>query len=240
MNIDRREVLRHKSNVWECSSDVINEFVRRAKGIAPELTSAGQIAEILAPMVLGERNSGKASGPATLLDAGCGTGHLFYSFDSRQVPVKFTGIDVSRRFIAIARRHVAPKHIAAPVFQVRDILQINGTFDYVVCLNTLCFLPNYHIYLERLCQATDRVLVVRCSLDESARITYPVDGWLDAEYNYKKLYFNTYALQEVRDFIAEYGFEVTQVRDAFTQDGEEVVAGKPMYRKILVCRRQSA
>lgn len=214
-------------NVWEATSSAVDDFTRRARGEV-EFTYARQTAAVLAPFI--------APG-TTLLDAGCGTGHLFHALNRRGLPVEYFGIDVSPRFIEIGQREMAGAGLAPDRLRVQDIAQIERSYDIVVCLNTLCFLPDYRVYLDRLCQATDRVLLIRASLADATNVQYVVDGVVDPPHQDMKLYFNTYAIAEVTAFIGRQGFTVRHLKDEYTQDGPETVVGKTLYRKMLLCER---
>lgn len=217
-------------NVWEAISGAVEDYTRRARGEV-ELTYSRQAAEVLAPYLSSSR---------TLLDAACATGHLYHAFRRRGVDAEYFGIDISPRLIDIGRAELVRFDLPPDHLSVRDIAQIDRTYDIVVCLNTLCFLPNYHVYLDRLCQAAERVLLIRASLSDATTIQYVTDGAVDPPYEDMKLYFNTYSLSEVSSFIAERGFAVTRVKDEHTQDGPETVVGRTLYRKLLLCVRQPA
>jgi len=216
-------------NAWEATSSAVSDFTRRARGES-EHTYIRQTAELLAPYLSGE---------TTLLDAACGTAHLYHAFRKRGLLVEYFGIDVSPQLIDIGRRELAPFGLAPERLRVQDIAQIDRAYDVVVCLNTLCFLPHYHVYLERLCHAAERVLLVRASLGETTTIQYLIDGVADPPYEDMKLNFNTYSLTEVKSFISDHGFDVRQVTDEYTHDGPETVVGKTLYRKVLLCERRT-
>lgn len=216
-------------NAWEATSSAVEDFRRRARGEV-ELIYVRQAASLLAPYLTAQ---------TTVLDAACGTGHLYHGFRKQALPLQYFGIDISATLIDIGRQELAPFGVAPERLQLGDIARIERSYDVVVCLNTLCFLANYHVYLERLCQAADRVLLLRASLGDRTDIRYLTDGVVDPPHADMKLYFNTYALTEVTSFIAGYGFEVRRVTDEYTQDGPETVVGKTLYRKMLLCERRS-
>lgn len=216
-------------NVWEHSAQVRDLYARRARGEAEEMTCARQCAEILADL---------ARPGMRLLDAGCGSGYYYWSFARTGVRADYHGIDSAPTLIAIGRQHLLPRAgLPEDRLQPTAIEDLEERFDIVVCFNTLAFLPNYHCYLERLCNAADRYLVIRDSLADTPTYRYEVDGHLDPEYNHLRLYFNTYPLQEYVAFIEECGFKVTRIRDRRAQDGVELCVGRPLAWKILLSER---
>ncbi len=217
------------SNVWECSERIYREFCDRCVGPA-ELTCNRQIAQLVKQY---------AQPGDTLLDAACGTGHFYKSLQIHDVPVDYYGIDKSRLYIEGGRKRLVEKGLPPSHLMVGDFIDTPYSYHHVVCINTLCFLPHYHPYLDRLCRVAEKTLIIRTSLAEKTDIRYVVDGYLDEPYNTLKLNFNTYSLAEVTAFIAQYGFDVQHVKDEYTQDKEEIVAGKKMYRKILCCVKKS-
>ena len=138
-------------NVWEHSAQVQDLYLRRARDEAEEMTCAAQCAEIAADL---------ARPGMRLLDAGCGSGYYHWSFARRGVPATYHGIDSAPTLIDIGRKHLLPRAgLPEERLQATAIEDLDGRFDIVVCFNTLAFLPNYHGYLERLCDAAGRYLL---------------------------------------------------------------------------------
>lgn len=215
-------------NIWEAGSHVLEDFKSRARG-ERELTCCEQVADILKPYI----KSGMH-----LLDAACGTAHLYHSFRKRDLPITYWGMDSSSKLIKIAREILSEFGLHPNYLFVQNMLELDTSFDIVVSLNTLCFMPDYKSYLERLLNATESIFLLRMSMSDKERRLYVIDGYCDPQYNHMKLYFNTYNINEVQTFIEGYGFTVEHIKDKYTQDGEEIVAGdKKLYRKIFLCKR---
>lgn len=216
-------------NVVDHSERIFRDYSGRAR-FERELVSASQCAEVLGPRIM----SGM-----TLLDAGCGMGHLFHSFRTRNIPVEYHGIDLSRKMIEEGQRILPTYGLPAERLQQQNIQYLTDRYDAVVCLNTLEHLPHYHIYLEKLLLAAKKWLYLRASLDEMTILQYLFDRPLDPDVNLK-LYFNTYNLKEVIQFIESYGFRVHRFRDAWNDDQMEYDdVGYTYYRKVLLCERVS-
>lgn len=71
----------------------------------------------------------------TILDVGCGLGHLLDYFAERGItPKRYVGIDISPSMIAKAKE----LHVVDNVeFYVKNIDSVNEKFDYVICSGTL-------------------------------------------------------------------------------------------------------
>lgn len=220
----------YPSNIWEAGTNVIEDFRSRARG-ERELTCCRQVAGLVAQIT---------QPGMSLLDAACGTGHFYHSLRKAAPRVEYWGIDSSRILIDIGREELRKAGLHSSHLQVQDMAAVDATYDIVVSMNTLCFMPDYKIYLDRLLYAANHALILRMSMSDAESRSYLVDGYCDPQYQFMKLYFNTYATAEVIAFVEESGFSAGHVTDEFTKDGEEIVAGdKKLYRKILVCKRRT-
>lgn len=213
--------------VWEHSAAVRELYAARARGEAPEMTCAAQAAELLAPRV----RAGE-----TVLDAGCGSGHLWHSLRSRGIPAEYLGIDASATFISIGRAHLPAHGLPADRLRVLRIEDLAGEADHVVCMNVLSNLDNVHRPLERLLETARRTLVLRESLGEGARHSWVVDEHLDGGARLK-VHVNRYDLDEVTDLIASHGFTPRTVIDRRTGGEPEMVIGHPHWWTFVVAER---
>ncbi len=220
-------------NIWEHTQETLFElYAKRARNELPEMTCHKQAVELLAPHVRpGMR----------VLDAGCGSGYLFWSFFQRNLAVEYYGIDYTASFIDIGRKNLPAKLLPPDRLQVRAIEDLTDTYDAVFCINTLFCLPDYRQGLERLAKAADRFLVVRTTLDHKTVIRYETDDYLDEGYRGQgglRSYFNIWNMREVMAHIEDLGFEVTHVVDERTGDTPEVSAGKVFPYRFLFCQRR--
>lgn len=213
--------------VWEHSAALRDLYAARARGEAEEMTCAAQAAELLAPRV----RPGD-----TLLDAGCGSGHLWHSLRRRGVPVEYYGIDASRTLIDIGRAHLPAHGLPAERLAVLRIEDLDGEADHVVCMNVISNLDNYHRPLERLLETARRTVVLRESLGEGSQYTYVVDEHLDDDATLK-VHVNRYDITEVSDFASSYGYRVRTVVDRRTGGRPEEVIGHPHWWTFLVAER---
>ena len=216
-------------SAWECSKRVFHEYEERALG-KQQLICANQIAKLVKQYFPGK---------GAILDAGCGMGYFYHAVNNFHGKLNYYGLDISPMLIKRGRQILSkfglnPKHL-----MIGGMSDLSGKYDVVICMNTLCFLPDYKLYIDRLCQASKKLLIIRTSLGKNTRIRYLRDGYLDRPFHNLKVHFNTYSLKEVRRFIQSRGFKVIRVRDEFNKDRFEFVAGKKrLERKILVCLRQ--
>ena len=213
--------------VWEHSAALRDLYAARAAGEADEMTCAAQAAELLEPRVRpGE----------TVLDAGCGSGHLWHSLRARGIPAEYHGIDASRTLIGIGRAELPAHGLPAERLRVLRIEDPDGEADHVVCMNVISNLDNYHRPLERLLQIARRTLVLRESLGEGSRYRYVVDEHLDGGARLK-VHVNRYDLTEVTDLIASHGFTPRVVVDRRTGGEPEMVIGHPHWWTFVVAER---
>lgn len=213
--------------VWEHSAHVRDLYRRRCRMEEPEMTCAAQAAELLAPRV----RPGD-----TVLDAGCGSGHLWHSLRARGIPAEYHGIDASETLLDIGRRELPAHGLPAERLRTLRIEDLAGHADHVVCLNVLTNLDNYHRPLERLLLTARRTLVLRESLRDGALVRYVVDEHLDGDARLK-VHVNAYDRQEVIDFVASYGFRPRIVVDRRTGGEPEDVIGHPHWWTFLVAER---
>ncbi len=223
--------MRPDYNIWEHSAVVRDLYARRAGGEAPEMDAHAQAVEILAPNLLS--NEGKTS----VLDAGCGSGYLWHSFRTRNLELEYHGLDCSPSLIELGRRFLADFGLPAERLEVGLIENLRERFDVVVCLNTLSWLPDWRLPLDRLCAAARNFLLIRTNLGKNQKTRWEVDGYLEEGFNHLNAYWNVYPEQEVCDFLSAEGFEVEVIRDRRTGSLMEMVVGKPYWWKFILARR---
>ena len=216
-------------NPWANDSQTLELYRRRCRQEAEEMTCAAQVAEILA---------GKVTPGETLLDAGCGGGHYYWSFVKRGVDVEYHGLDYTPAMIELARTELCPQAGLAPDrFVLGSIENLDREFDNVVCFNVLTNNLHYGLPLERLLLCTKKRIVIRESLADKLVIRYTPDPYLDESRRYIRVYHNTYPIQEVISFMEEHGFHVTRIMDWRSQDGVEMVVDIPHQWRILLGER---
>ena len=220
-------------NIWEHTRESLFDlYAQRARNELPEMTCHKQAVELLARYVFPGM---------TVLDAGCGSGYTFWSFQARNLDVRYYGLDYTKSFIEIGRSNI-PHHLLPPEnLQVGAIEDLTETYDAVFCINTLFCLPDYRQGLERLAMAARDFLIIRTTLDQETIIRYETDDYLDKGYQGPgglRAYFNIWSMDEVRSFLEELGFIVQHVTDERTNDQPEISAGKTFPYKFLFCRRR--
>ena len=95
--------------------------------------------------------------PLTVLDAGCGPGHLLQTL-RRSIPnAAFTGVDDSQETVLDNRRRLPWCQ-----FERRDLgkEKLSQRFDVVVCSEVLEHIPEDEAALEHLCAMTGRYLMI--------------------------------------------------------------------------------
>jgi 2-polyprenyl-3-methyl-5-hydroxy-6-metoxy-1,4-benzoquinol methylase len=219
-------------NPWAQYVHEHESYIRRARQEVPELTCHKQAAELLAPLV---------TPGDTLLDVGCGTGYTFWSFHNRGIPVEYHGVDVTPRLIELGRELLCPAAGLPPErLQVSAVETLTGAYDFVICLNTIYCVSNWHQPVEHLCAVTRKALFLRTLMDEEAQYRYLVTDYprMPEKYRYLRAYYNIYPLAEVKAAMEEYGFQVQNIVDERTGDQDEYVGGKRYpWRCLLATRR---
>ncbi|MBI4611008.1 MAG: class I SAM-dependent methyltransferase [Candidatus Rokubacteria bacterium] len=212
--------------MWLHSDHYTELMRRRVARLEAEMVCAAQLREELAPVV---------SPGMSLLDAGCGPGHYYWSL--RSLGIEYHGIDPTPHYIALGRQFLAKGGLPPERLQVVGIEELTGTYDVVVCYNVLQYLPDYREALGVLCSTAERILVIRTLLDTRTCIRYEQDPTLGDALRDARFFFNIYAIGEVSEFIRSRGFTVRRVADRRSGDAPEMVLGMPHPYRILFCER---
>ncbi|MBU1741840.1 MAG: methyltransferase, partial [Proteobacteria bacterium] len=171
--------MRAQHNIWEHSAVVRDLYARRAGAEAPEMDAHAQAIEILAPNLLPNMS---------VLDAGCGSGYLFHSFRTRNLEVEYHGLDCSASLIDLGRRFLSGFGLPPERLEVGLIENLRERYDVVVCLNTLSWLPDWRLPLDRLCASTRKVLLIRTNLGPTQKTRWEIDGYLEVGFNHLSAY----------------------------------------------------
>lgn len=218
-------------NIWEHSQNVRDLYRRRAHGHG-EMDCAAQCAELLAPLLP------RFERPPRLLDAGCGSGYLWHSFNKRGLTLDYFGLDYSPSLIAMGQEVLPAYGLPAERLKCGAIEDLVAQpYDVVTLLNTLTFCPDFRRPLDRLMATGAKIFVIRDNFGPGTEIRWEIDGYLDEGYNHLKAYWNRWSEDDVIDFLAAQGFQVNQVGDNRTQGAVEMVVGKTYYWSWLVAVR---
>ncbi len=76
-----------------------------------------------------------------VLDVGCGTGHLAFALAAHSRAAEIRGVDFSPVYVEHARRHNTSARITFDVGDACDLKFESGTFDRVLALLVLHFVP---------------------------------------------------------------------------------------------------
>ena len=214
-------------SIWEHSQQVKELYRARARDEAEEMTCAAQAAELVAA---------RARPGQSLLDVGCGSGHLFHSLRRRGVEVEYWGIDAAPSLIDIGREELGRFGLPAHRLQLIRIEDLAGTVDHVVCMNVLSNIDDYARPLERMLQMARTSVILRESLGSGTSRSYVKDDFLDPGVDLH-VYVNRYDQDEVSAFIESYGFATTIALDRRTGGEPEMVIGHPHWWTFLVADR---
>ncbi|RRQ22392.1 class I SAM-dependent methyltransferase [Thiohalobacter thiocyanaticus] len=95
---------------------------------------------------------------ASLLDAGCGTGHFSRRF--AQAGLSVTGVDPDPAMLAYARTHSAGLDLDYVRADARALPFPDASFDYIAAVTSLCFVPEPARALQELWRVSRRGLVL--------------------------------------------------------------------------------
>jgi len=223
---------RRPRSIWEHTKRYTRSAVERSAGREAELDSAAQARELLATRL--RRGD-------TVLDVGCGAGHLWLSL--RDLGLEYHGIDPYRRAIEIGRLTLADAGLSPSRLRALAVedLPLEEQYDAVVSLSTLLYAPDFRLPLEAMARAARRVLVVRSSFGERSEVRYLPDVLLEPGFEHMRAYFSIFARSDVETFLQAEGYSVDWIDDRRQRerfDGEpEVVGGIPLPYEFLVAER---
>jgi hypothetical protein len=179
----------------------------------------------------------------TLLDVGSAAGHLRQSLEA--LGVEYHGIDPNELLIEIGRAYAAREGQPRARLRALDVehLPVHETYDAVVSLSTLQFMPAFQQPLEAMARAARRWLVVRASFGDRTETRFVPDVLLEPGFETMRAYFNVYARDEVTAFLASEGFSVAWEPDRRQRDRfsgrPEAVGGIEIPYEFLVAERVS-
>lgn len=215
-------------SIWEHSTNVRELYTRRCRQEAEEMTCHAQAVELLAPFI---------SPGDTLLDVGCGSGYFFHSLRSRNISVEYWGMDASETLLRIGRDILPAFGLPQEHLIHMRLDDLTGDVDHVVCLNVLSNLDNYHRFLERILLTARKSVILRESLAPAAHYAWIRDNYLDTGCNLY-VHVNTYAQDDVLDFIQKRGFSTRIITDRHAGGKPELVIDHPHHWTFVVARRQ--
>lgn len=220
-------------NIWEHSQNVRQLYATRAQGQG-EMDASAQAVEILTPFIT------SATHPPRLLDAGCGSGYLWHSFKKRNLNIQFHGLDYSPSLIELGQK-ILPQHgLSASRLQCGTIEDLQGqNFELITIINTMTFCPDFRQPLDRLAATNPQVILIRDNFGPQTIIRWEIDGYLDQNFNHLKAYWNQWNIQEVTQFLTNYGYHCTTIKDKRTQGQMETVVDKPYFWSWLLATKSN-
>jgi hypothetical protein len=219
-------------SIWHHSKYFVELCVERASGRADEMDAVRQAVDYLSP---------RLEPGMTVLDVGCAGAHLRRSLHG--LGVEYFGIDLSERAIEIGRLYGRDDGLPAGRLRALAVedLPPAESYDAVVCLSTLAYLPMFHLPLEAMARAARRWLVVRSSFGDATDIRYLPDVLLEEPFQSMRTYLNVFSRGDVQRFLEREGFAVAWEEDRRQRErfgGEpEVVGGIPIPYAFLLAER---
>jgi ubiquinone/menaquinone biosynthesis C-methylase UbiE len=194
----------HPHAIAEYSHTFFKQCHDRASGVLPEMDSVRQAIDWLRPML---------KPGMSVLDVGCAAGHAARSF--RELGVNYYGVDSGRGAVEIGRVHLAEIGIPPGNLRIIPIEDLPGdeTFDAVICLSTLLYMPMFHLPLEIMARAAKSWLVIRSSFSDKTQIRFLPDVLLEPGFQTVRSHFNVYSKHEIQNFLEAEGLDVTWAAD---------------------------
>ncbi len=214
-------------NSWGHSVLLQELYRRRCQRREPEMTCAAQAADLLAPLAV----NGK-----TILDVGCGSGYFFHSLKNRNIPLEYYGVDATASLIKIGQEELPSYGLPADHLQSAQIEDLTGTADFVLCMNVLTYLGNFHAPLARILDIAKTNVILRESLSDIADYAFVSDDQLD-EGMKLNVYINTYNRKDVINFIQARGFDVTEMQDIHSAGQPEYFLGRAHHWRFLIATK---
>jgi len=141
-----------------------------------------------------------------VLDACCGGGEATYFLSQLQPQATFLGIDCHEAALEQARRHVLSDRAKFESADLNQLERIYGdkTFDLVVCMKTLSWLPSYEEAIKNIVRVARKHVFV-------SSLFY--DGWIDFEIKVKEhikpwadfSWYNIYSFPKFVEFCEQNG-----------------------------------
>ena len=215
-------------NSWGHSASLRTLYRQRCQRAAPEMTCAAQAAELLMPL---------AKPGQTILDAGCGSGHFFHSLKDRSIALDYFGIDATTSLIEIGQEELPSYGLPPEHLKVARIEDLNGSADFVLCMNVLTYLDNFHTPLARLLNIAKTGVILRESISDTAEYSFIQDTQLDPGVTLS-VHINTYKRTTLLDFIRSRGFDVQEFQDMRSDGQPEFFFGRPHHWTFLLATRR--
>ena len=215
-------------NSWDHSVSLRELYRRRCQRREPEMTCAAQAADLLAPLAV----NGK-----TILDVGCGSGYFFHSLKNRNIPLEYYGVDATASLIKIGQEELPSYGLPAYHLQSAQIEDLTGKADFVLCMNVLTYLGNFHAPLARILDIAETNVILRESLSDIADYAFVSDDQLD-EGMKLNVHINTYNRKDVINFIQARGFDVTEMQDIHSGGQPEFFLGRAHHWRFLLATRK--
>lgn len=100
------------------------------------------------------------NGWKSVLDVGCGPGLTFEMIQRAYPSMKYTGVDVTEKFILHCQRRFPDHQECFRTLSVFELERLSRSFDVVMCRHLLEHLPDYKQALTQMYATADRRVIV--------------------------------------------------------------------------------
>jgi len=150
------------------TNDYVSLMRDRADGSLPSMGSAIRLAELLSEDI---SSSGGRTEHVSLLDVGCATGHYLRAFREKEIPLnKYCGIEIDPAMVSVANdiwRNEIDRGEVEIINVDIDQLQMDESFDYVLCMNAFMYFPSAMKTLSKLLSLAKKRVLIRSYFSEA-------------------------------------------------------------------------
>lgn len=143
-----------------------------------------------------------------IVDLGCGAGAATAFIARRHATVDFIGIDYSSELVAAANELSRRERVDNVRFQQADWFHLDRQegVDAVISLQTLSWLPQFEVPMQRIYECLNPKWIALSSLFYDGDITCRIE--IEEHRRQRKTFYNTYSLPAFGRHAAEYGYSV--------------------------------
>ena len=163
-------------------------------------------------------------------DIGCNVGHFYRNIDKIEHKIEYTGFDISKTYLDIARQHFANTNFVLEDVGAKNFDINKYNCDITIISATLEHIHNYEQLLENIFKSTKKLVIIRTFLGEESRF----DECLKPEAKQSYM-IRQFKIDDLKDKNFNKGWTCKQVTDLAT-DGLEKEVGEHIFRtqKVII------
>ena len=146
----------------------------------------------------------------SILDIGCGAGAVTYSFAKANPKINFVGLDINPNYIKFANEHKI-KNTSFVVKDFKEISSGNGSYDGIICLQTLSWINNYEQIVNTMIKLLPKWILVTSLFYDGpvdARIKIKDYSRTMGTNNFRSSFYNIYSIDKFKEKINKKGYDI--------------------------------